>query len=142
MTQQNAAMVEETNAASHTLAQDAERLGELVGQFRHGQAREATIRAAAPVPVPPLVKAAVAKAGAARSGATMAGAGRAGASAGTASAAGGKPVTLRKPAAAGATARPTPSPAKALMGTLAGAFGNNPGSSPSVAASGEKWEEF
>ena len=137
MTQQNAAMVEETNAASHTLAQDAEKLGELVGQFRHGQAREATIRAAAPVPVPPLVKAAVAKAGAARSGATMAGA-----SAGTASAAGGKPVTLRKPAAAAATARPTPSPAKALMGKLAGAFGNNPGSSPSVAASGEKWEEF
>ena len=36
MTQQNAAMVEETNAASHTLAHDAERLMELVGQFTTG----------------------------------------------------------------------------------------------------------
>ena len=34
MTQQNAAMVEETNAASHTLAQDAENLTALVGQFQ------------------------------------------------------------------------------------------------------------
>jgi methyl-accepting chemotaxis protein len=33
VTQQNAAMVEETNAASHTLAQDAESLTRLVGQF-------------------------------------------------------------------------------------------------------------
>jgi methyl-accepting chemotaxis protein len=34
MTQQNAAMVEETNAASHTLAQDAEALTDLIGQFK------------------------------------------------------------------------------------------------------------
>ncbi len=34
VTQQNAAMVEETNAASHTLAQDAENLTRLVGQFQ------------------------------------------------------------------------------------------------------------
>ena len=33
-TQQNAAMVEETTAASHTLAQEAAQLGELIGQFR------------------------------------------------------------------------------------------------------------
>ncbi|MBP1852309.1 methyl-accepting chemotaxis protein [Rhizobium halophytocola] len=38
MTQQNAAMVEETNAASHTLAQDAESLMHLVGQFKAGDA--------------------------------------------------------------------------------------------------------
>jgi methyl-accepting chemotaxis protein len=34
MTQKNAAMVEETNAASHTLASDAENLARLVAQFR------------------------------------------------------------------------------------------------------------
>jgi methyl-accepting chemotaxis protein len=34
VTQQNAAMVEQTNAASHTLAGDAENLSRLVGQFR------------------------------------------------------------------------------------------------------------
>jgi len=40
MTQQNAAMVEETNAASHTLAQEAAELTQLVANFRleHGQA--------------------------------------------------------------------------------------------------------
>ena len=34
MTQQNAAMVEETAAASHTLAQDAKNLSDLIGQFQ------------------------------------------------------------------------------------------------------------
>jgi methyl-accepting chemotaxis protein len=34
MTQQNAAMVEETNASSHTLAQEAAALNELVAAFR------------------------------------------------------------------------------------------------------------
>jgi methyl-accepting chemotaxis protein len=34
MTQQNAAMVEETSAASHTLAQDAKNLSGLIGQFQ------------------------------------------------------------------------------------------------------------
>ncbi|MEZ2131441.1 MULTISPECIES: methyl-accepting chemotaxis protein [unclassified Sinorhizobium] len=37
VTQKNAAMVEETNAASHTLAMDAEKLTQLVGQFRTGE---------------------------------------------------------------------------------------------------------
>jgi methyl-accepting chemotaxis protein len=36
MPQQNAAMVEESTAASHSLAQEAERLTSLVGQFRTG----------------------------------------------------------------------------------------------------------
>jgi methyl-accepting chemotaxis protein len=36
VTQQNAAMVEQTNAASHTLAGDAENLSRLVGQFKVG----------------------------------------------------------------------------------------------------------
>jgi methyl-accepting chemotaxis protein len=46
VTQQNAAMVEETTAASHSLAQEAERLSSLVGQFKTGQ--EAARRADRP----------------------------------------------------------------------------------------------
>ena len=34
MTQQNAAMVEQTTAASHALAQEARELGRLVGRFQ------------------------------------------------------------------------------------------------------------
>ena len=37
VTQQNAAMVEQSTAASHTLAQDAQNLADLVGKFRTGQ---------------------------------------------------------------------------------------------------------
>ncbi|MBB4185536.1 methyl-accepting chemotaxis protein [Sinorhizobium terangae] len=126
MTQQNAAMVEQTNASSHTLAQDAEKLSELVGQFRHGQVSEAAFRKAAPAPAQPSVKiGAPAKSPVRASAAAPAG-----------------PVPLRKPSAAQASARPAPSPAKALMGKLAGAFGNKPGSVPSVTASGDNWEEF
>ncbi|MGF0538559.1 methyl-accepting chemotaxis protein [Agrobacterium sp. ES01] len=44
VTQQNAAMVEETNAASHTLANDAENLTRLVGRFRTGGASAAPSR--------------------------------------------------------------------------------------------------
>ncbi|PKA43101.1 methyl-accepting chemotaxis protein [Rhizobium sullae] len=40
-TQKNAAMVEETNAASHTLAADAENLIRLVGQFKTGEGMNA-----------------------------------------------------------------------------------------------------
>ncbi|MDK1378313.1 MULTISPECIES: methyl-accepting chemotaxis protein [unclassified Sinorhizobium] len=128
MTQQNAAMVEQTNASSHTLAQDAEKLSELVGQFRHGQVSEAAFRKAAPAPAQPSVKA-----GAPTKANIPVRAGNA---------ASARPVPLRKPAAAQASTRPAPSPAKALMGKLAGAFGNKPGSVPSVTASGDNWEEF
>ena len=41
VTQQNAAMVEQTTAASHSLSQETERLSGLVGQF---QLREAAVR--------------------------------------------------------------------------------------------------
>jgi methyl-accepting chemotaxis protein len=41
VTQQNAAMVEQTTAASHSLSQETERLSCLVGQF---QLREAAVR--------------------------------------------------------------------------------------------------
>ncbi len=37
MTQQNAAMVEQTTAASHSLSQDARQLASLIGQFKIGQ---------------------------------------------------------------------------------------------------------
>jgi len=127
MTQQNAAMVEETNAASHTLAQDTEKLSGLVGQFRHGEFREDRLRAAAPAAIsaPPVFHSGVPKAEATARPI-------AGASA--------KPVTPRKPAPVQGSTRPAPSPAKALMGKLAGAFGNTSASAPS--ASGENWEEF
>jgi methyl-accepting chemotaxis protein len=92
MTQQNAAMVEETNAASHTLAQDAEGLTALIGQFQLRGASAPQIR---------------------------------------------QPVRV----ATSATTRPAPSPAKALMGKLAGAF--SPASSvPKASGSAENWEEF
>jgi methyl-accepting chemotaxis protein len=93
MTQQNAAMVEETNAASHTLAQDAEGLTALIGQFQLGGGAFA-----------PQIR---------------------------------QPVRV----ATSATTRPAPSPAKALMGKLAGAF--SPASSvPKASGSAENWEEF
>ncbi len=93
MTQQNAAMVEETNAASHTLAQDAEGLTALIGQFQ--------LRGASAPPIR-------------------------------------QPVRV----ATSATTRPTPSPAKALMGKLAGAFSSPASSVPKASGSAENWEEF
>jgi len=93
MTQQNAAMVEETNAASHTLAQDAEGLTALIGQFQLGGASAPQIR---------------------------------------------QPVRV----ATSATTRPAPSPAKALMGKLAGAFSSPASSVPKASGSAENWEEF
>jgi methyl-accepting chemotaxis protein len=48
VTQQNAAMVEETTAASHALAQQAEGLAALIGRFQVGE----SARQAAPAPAP------------------------------------------------------------------------------------------
>jgi methyl-accepting chemotaxis protein len=44
VTQQNAAMVEESTAASHHLSQEATRLTDLVGQFKIGKADEKNVR--------------------------------------------------------------------------------------------------
>jgi methyl-accepting chemotaxis protein len=93
MTQQNAAMVEQTNAASHTLAQDAEGLTALIGQFQLSG-----------VSVRPIHQ----------------------------------PIRVATPA----TTRPAPSPAKALMGKLAGAFNSPASSVPKASGSAENWEEF
>jgi len=134
MTQQNAAMVEQTNASSHTLAQDAERLTGLVGQFREGHTMQRAMPTSAPGPVAPVARAAVAPV---RTKTPSAPTAQRPAAKGT-----GEPVPLRKIGSAKMASFPTPSPAKALMGKLAGAFGNKPGSVPSVTASGENWEEF
>jgi methyl-accepting chemotaxis protein len=40
MTQRNAAMVEESTAATHTLSQETAQLSDLIGQFRLGEADE------------------------------------------------------------------------------------------------------
>jgi methyl-accepting chemotaxis protein len=48
VTQQNAAMVEQATAASHSLAHEAEELAGLVGQFRIGNADDAEAAAAKP----------------------------------------------------------------------------------------------
>jgi methyl-accepting chemotaxis protein len=66
VTQQNAAMVEQTNAASHTLAGDAENLSRLVGQFKMtGSAHVAPVQpqaaTAASLPKPSPAKALIEK---------------------------------------------------------------------------------
>ncbi len=51
-TQKNAAMVEETTAASHGLAREASSLNQLLGQFKLSATFEAPIRAATPAERP------------------------------------------------------------------------------------------
>ena len=50
VTQQNAAMVEETTAASHSLATEAEKLTSLIGQFKTGDDARSTVPARRPPP--------------------------------------------------------------------------------------------
>ena len=50
VTQQNAAMVEQSTAASHSLAQEADDLAQLLRRFRTGQREAPPSRAAAPTP--------------------------------------------------------------------------------------------
>ncbi|HBF32293.1 methyl-accepting chemotaxis protein [Rhizobium sp.] len=96
VTQQNAAMVEETNAASHTLASDAENLGRLVGQFKVGNA--------------------------------------------------GQPSPVSRPMPAKPVSAPRPSPARQLLGKVAGAFSKNSGApatrATATATATDQWEEF
>lgn len=98
VTQQNAAMVEETNAASHTLASDAENLGRLVGQFKLDGVGQKS------------------------------------------------PVSRPMPAKPAST--PKPSPARQLLGKVAGAFSKNSGTpaaparAAATATATDHWEEF
>ncbi|MDX2202086.1 MAG: methyl-accepting chemotaxis protein [Hyphomicrobiaceae bacterium] len=62
VTQRNAAMVEQSTAASHTLSQEASKLSGLIGQFQVGAAGSKPARAArAPAPAPAVRKPAQAK---------------------------------------------------------------------------------
>jgi methyl-accepting chemotaxis protein len=93
-TQQNAAMVEQQTAASHTLAAEADSLNTLLAQFRLGQTGAAT----APVT------------------------GQHRTATSSLSAPASRP-TPRQPAPASAAHTPAPSPARALAGKLGRAFG-------------------
>ncbi|MBB3590260.1 methyl-accepting chemotaxis protein [Rhizobium sp. BK529] len=91
VTQKNAAMVEETNAASHTLATDAESLTKLVRQFNIGEGMSA------------------------------------------------RPT----PREASAASHPKPSPARSLIGKVAGAFtGGTAARTIASSPAGDNWEEF
>jgi len=106
-TQKNAAMVEESNAASHTLVTEVSTLSERLAQFNLGHATKAA-------PAPRATAKPVARPVAA-------------------------PAARRTvPAPATDHARPAPSPARALGGKLAAAFG----ASTAPAASDGNWEEF
>jgi methyl-accepting chemotaxis protein/methyl-accepting chemotaxis protein-1 (serine sensor receptor) len=103
-TQQNAAMVEETNAASHTLVNEVTSLSGRLGQFNLGGGAR-TIRPVSqstsrPAPAPASHAA--------------------------------RPAIHSAPrAVAAANARPMPSPARALGGKLAAAFNAAPAAAPS-----------
>jgi methyl-accepting chemotaxis protein/methyl-accepting chemotaxis protein-1 (serine sensor receptor) len=119
-TQQNAAMVEETNAASHTLVTEITSLSSRLGQFNlgggartmqaasHTHARPAAATSARPVAQPTPKPAS-------------------------------RPAPARTPVAATERARPAPSPARALGNKIAAAFNAAPAA---AASSGGDWEEF
>ncbi|MGO7559554.1 methyl-accepting chemotaxis protein [Rhizobium johnstonii] len=107
-TQKNAAMVEESNAASHTLVTEVSALSERLAQFNLGQTANAA--PAARTTAKPLARPVAAT------------------------------LAARRPVPASATdhARPAPSPARALGGKLAAAFGT----SAAPASTEGNWEEF
>ncbi|MCZ7446023.1 methyl-accepting chemotaxis protein [Agrobacterium rhizogenes] len=114
-TQQNAAMVEQQTAASHSLAREAEALNGLLGQFRMGGARAAVAGAGGySAPRQSAAKPAFQPAPAA-------------------------PVRKAPVKPASATARPVASPARALGQSLARAFG---GAAEAPAAKDQDWTEF
>ncbi|RUM24309.1 methyl-accepting chemotaxis protein [Rhizobium vallis] len=90
VTQKNAAMVEETNAASHTLAIDAENLTQLVKQFKIGEGMSAR----------------------------------------------------QTPREATAASHSRPSPARSLIGKVAGAFNGGSAAKAIASPAGNNWEEF
>ena len=115
VTQQNAAMVEETTAVTHRLTSGAASLESLVRQFRLTGSRPASVSVGAAMPGP------------ARQAAAPA------------------PVARSKAPAAvsGSTSgsRPVQSPARNMLKTVANAFGAGK-SNNSTAASQDDWEEF
>ena len=115
VTQQNAAMVEETTAVTHRLTSGAASLESLVRQFRLTGSRPASVSVGAAMPGP------------ARQAAAPA------------------PVARPKAPAAVSTStsgsRPVQSPARNMLKTVANAFGAGK-SNNSTAASQDDWEEF
>ncbi|MCM2294237.1 methyl-accepting chemotaxis protein [Allorhizobium sp. BGMRC 0089] len=115
VTQQNAAMVEETNAASHTLASDSENLARLVAQFRIGKGPVGDI----------------------------AGQHQAGTFVQPVSV---RPVTIKpaagRPSVASEQHKAKQSPARQLLGKVAGAFSNGSVASAAASKSTDQWEEF
>jgi methyl-accepting chemotaxis protein len=114
-TQQNAAMVEQQTAASHSLAREAEALNSLLGQFKVGGVRGAVAGAGGySAPRQSSVKPVYQSAPAA-------------------------PVRKAAVKPASTTARPVASPARALGQSLARAFG---GKAEAPAAKDQDWTEF
>ncbi|EHS48837.1 methyl-accepting chemotaxis sensory transducer [Rhizobium sp. PDO1-076] len=111
-TQKNAAMVEETTAVTHRLADSAQNLAGLIGQFRmaEGSRFAASPRPAAPSYTPANRPAA--------------------------------PITrVTTPRPVETTARPVASPARKMVGNLAKAFGGG-SSTPASSGGSDNWEEF
>ncbi|THV24776.1 methyl-accepting chemotaxis protein [Peteryoungia ipomoeae] len=98
-TQKNAAMVEETNAASHTLVSEVQALSARLGQFNLGSAAHhgATAASAASYTAPNQTV--------------------------------GRPDNRARPVAASETVRPVASPARTLAGKIASAMGAKPAAS-------------
>ncbi|MFN7026459.1 MAG: methyl-accepting chemotaxis protein [Pseudorhizobium sp.] len=123
-TQQNAAMVEQQTAASHSLASEAESLNSLLRQFNlgtQGASRPTATHSSWPAPAATASKPAPASLAkpAERSPAQR--------------------VPARVLAPASPNSRPAPSPANALHGKLTKAFGST---SAAAKPSEENWEEF
>ncbi|MCJ8517566.1 methyl-accepting chemotaxis protein [Pseudorhizobium tarimense] len=127
-TQQNAAMVEQQTAASHSLASEAESLNSLLRQFNLGSqaTNRAAPRIASPAPLAPPSKPVMASAAPAPVAAPV-------------SKPAAKPVPARAPMPATAASRPAPSPASALHGKLTAAFGSG---AAAAKPSEDNWEEF
>jgi methyl-accepting chemotaxis protein len=126
-TQQNAAMVEEQTAASHSLAREASSLDELLRQFKlgtpaNGAARSSFNASASAAPAASAKPASVAQPAPHAAAKPAA-----------------RPAIGRGPVAATTTSRPKASPANALHNTLAKAFG---GGAPQAKPSQDNWEEF
>ena len=140
-TQQNAAMVEEQTAASHALAREASALNDLLSQFKLGSAvasRQAAGMSAKPSSAPAPVSSSFTRSSAPAAG-SFASQPAPQAAPKVASTSAPRSTIGRGPVAAPATARPAPSPANALHGKLAQAFGT---SSPASKPSQDNWEEF
>ncbi|WP_337267557.1 HAMP domain-containing methyl-accepting chemotaxis protein [Oryzifoliimicrobium ureilyticus] len=117
-TQQNAAMVEESTAASHSLSKEAEELFQLISSFEisghqsavAGGAHRVAAKSSSPRPIHPASPQPKLRS------------------------------TVAGPAPALPSSRSTPSPARKLMGTIAGAFGAKTGTATAPAQ--DNWEEF